>query len=96
MAALGDWQESRYFDVKDRAVLAFTDSLARDNKVSDALYADLKTHFTETEIVKLSFTVSLAGMVNRMHAVFKTDVDEATLDGALDTPFCPLPVRAGG
>ena len=79
------------FDDKDCAVLRFTDGLARDNSVPDAVYADLTAHFSEQEIVKLAFAVSLAGMVNRMHATFQTDIDSGTAEGASDTPFCVLP-----
>ena len=93
MQALSDWAASDLFDQKDRAVLAFTDSLARENRVDDALYAEVIALFSEKEVLKLSFTVSLAGMVNRVHATFRTDVDDATIAGSSDTPFCALPAR---
>ncbi len=68
-------------------MLSFTDSLARDNAVSDEVYARLSEFFDSAQILKLSFAVSLAGMVNRVHATFRTDVDAATQRGAKDTPF---------
>ena len=71
-------------------MLGFTDSLTQNNVVPDTVYSELKDHFGEPEIVKLTFTVSLAGMVNRVHAAFKTDVDEATVAAAAETPFCVL------
>ncbi|MGR8950630.1 MAG: carboxymuconolactone decarboxylase family protein, partial [Gammaproteobacteria bacterium] len=75
-------------DDKDRLVLRYTESLARDNKVSDALYKDLKEHFSDEEIMKLCITVSFAGLVNRVHATFLTDVDQMTLDAVADAPYC--------
>ena len=72
-------------------MLAFTDGLSQHNEVSDAVYVELARHFSEREILKLSFTVGLAGMVNRVHATFRTDVDDATVEAAGETPFCVLP-----
>ena len=72
-------------------MLGFTDALTRNNAVPDTVYSELKNHFGEPEIVKLTFTVGQAGMVNRRHAAFKTDVDEATVAAAAETPFCVLP-----
>ena len=83
-----EWPDSGLFDAKDRAVLAFTDSLSRDNNVSDALYKELEQWFSETEIMKLCITVSFAGLVNRVHATFLTELDEATFDAVSDAPFC--------
>lgn len=83
-----EWSDSELFDAKDRAVLAFTDSLSRDNNVSDDLYKQLEKWFSETEIMKLCITVSFAGLVNRVHATFLTELDDATLDAVSDAPFC--------
>ena len=88
MAAISNWQSSELFDNKDRAVLAFTDSLSKDNKVSDELFSELSSHFSEQEIMKLCVTVSFAGLVNRVHATFLTDVDQLTLDSVDDAPYC--------
>ena len=88
MAAISSWENSDLFNEKDRAVLAFTDSLSRDNKMSDKLYTELGRHFDETEIMKLCITVSFAGLVNRVHATFLTDVDQMTLDSVADAPYC--------
>ena len=88
MAAISSWEDSDLFNDKDRAVLAFTDSLSKDNKVSDELYAELGQHFDQTEIMKLCVTVSFAGLVNRVHATFLTDVDQMTLDSVADAPYC--------
>ena len=90
MQAMKNWSDSDVFDARDRVVLRFTDSLARENKVSDELYAELEHNFSEAEIMKLCITVSFAGLVNRVHATFNTDIDETTLDAVSDAPFCLL------
>ncbi len=88
MSALRTWNDSELFDDRDRAVLAFTDSLAKHNKVSDELFGNLSKLFSEQEIMKLCVTVSFAGLVNRVHATFLTDLDQPTLDAIDDAPFC--------
>ena len=88
MRAIADWQSSPLFDDKDKAVLRYTDELSRNSSVSDELYAELQRHFSEQEIVKLCVAVSFAGLVNRVHATFRTEVDDLTLDSVADAPFC--------
>ena len=93
MAEVGSWETSDVFDDKDRLVLRYTDSLSRDNRVEDSLYKDLTAHFSEKEIMKLCITVSFAGLVNRVHATFLTDVDQTTLDTVADAPYCLIHSR---
>ncbi|MEM7279954.1 MAG: hypothetical protein AAF385_17760 [Pseudomonadota bacterium] len=90
MAALGEWESSDNFDAKDKLTLRLTDALCQSNNVEDELYAALEAEFAQPEIMKLAFTIGLAGMVNRVHATFRTTVDRPTLEGAVDTPFCAL------
>ena len=90
MAALAEWESSDVFDARDRLVLQFTDALCRTNTIDDELYGALEEYFSKQAIVKLSFMVGLAGMVNRVHATFRTTVDATTAEGAIDTPFCVL------
>jgi hypothetical protein len=35
-------------------------------------------------------TVALAAMVNRVHAVFRTDLDDPTRAAVTDAPACPI------
>lgn len=95
MAELGTWESSVLFDDTDKLVLRFTDVLSRDNRVDDELYAALAARFTQAELLKLTFTISMAGMVNRVHATFLTDVDGSTVESVGDTGFCSIPRSAG-
>lgn len=88
LAAVHAWQESPLFDERDRAVLAYADSVGTQSSVSDAVYAALEGHFSEQQIVKLCIAVSFAALVNRVHATFRTEVDATTLDSVADAPFC--------
>ena len=93
MAQISSWEGSDIFDDKDRLVLRYTDALSRENRVDDNLYQELATHFSATEIMKLCITVSFAGLVNRVHATFLTDVDQSTLDTVADAPYCLIHTR---
>lgn len=64
--ALADWQGSQYFDARERAALAYTDAVTRDIDVPDAVFADLKTHFNERQIVELTVLIGAYNMHTRL------------------------------
>jgi alkylhydroperoxidase family enzyme len=78
-AAMADWRNSPRFDGEDRLVLELAEAVARNDRVDDALYAALEQAFSREALVRLTMTIALAGMVNRVHAMFDTDVDATTL-----------------
>ena len=57
LAALQDWQASKLFDAKERALLAYTDGVSDLGKVSDAVFSEMERHFNAQEIMELSFAV---------------------------------------
>lgn len=89
MASMADPETCASFDETDRLVLRYAETLTRENRVDDELYAALARRFPRDELVELSMTVGLAAMVNRVHATFQTDVDPATLEFVADGPACP-------
>ena len=90
MAAMADWNTVPVFDDTDRVVLRYAEVLTRENRVSDALYADLAARFPREELLELCMSVGLAALVNRVHATFHTDVDDSTRAQVGDAPFCPI------
>lgn len=90
MAAMADWATSPLFDETDRLVLRYAEVLTRENRVEDALYAELEARFPREALVKLCFSVGLAALVNRVHATFRTDVDKDTTAQVGEVPFCPI------
>jgi alkylhydroperoxidase family enzyme len=90
MAAMADPDRCASFDATDRLVLRYSEVLTRENQVSDALYAELATRFPREELLELCMTVALSALVNRVHATFRTDVDEATRAQVGDAAFCPI------
>jgi len=90
MAAMHAPETCATLDEVDRLVLRYAEALTRDNRVDDALYAELERHFSREEQVELCATVGLSALVNRFHATFRTDVDDATAASAGDVSFCPI------
>ena len=65
---LDAWRESSLYTDRERAALAWTESLTRIAKThaSDADYDLVKSQFTETEIAALTIVVSMINAWNRL------------------------------
>lgn len=90
MVAMADWETTPLFDATDRLVLRYAEVLTRENRVDDGLYAELEARFPREELLELCMTVALAAFVNRVHATFRTDVDDDTRTQVGDVSFCPI------
>jgi alkylhydroperoxidase family enzyme len=64
--ALANWRESKFFDAKERAVLAYTDSMTINIDVEDAVYDALPVHFDERRIIELTVLVATYNMHARV------------------------------
>jgi alkylhydroperoxidase family enzyme len=93
MALMDDPARCASFDARDRVVLRYAEQLTRENRVDDALYAELAASFADPELVDLALTVGLSALVNRMHATFRTDLDASTQDAVGTAAVCLLPSR---
>ncbi len=60
VAVIGD-----AFNVRERAVLAYTDAMTRDIRVKDAVFDALRPYFDEREIVELTATIAAYNLVSR-------------------------------
>jgi AhpD family alkylhydroperoxidase len=62
------WRDVGVFTARERAALAWTESLTlmAQYPVSDAIYAERREHFSTSEIVFLTATVSLINAWNRV------------------------------
>ena len=76
---LSAWRESPAFTDRERAALAWTESLTRvaETGAPDADYTLLKSHFNETEIGHLTLLIGAINLWNRtqigLRAVHKVD-----------------------
>lgn len=93
MASMGAPDSCASFDDTDRLVLRYSEALTRDNRCDDALYRELEARFNKDELVELCVTVGLSAMVNRVHATFRTDVDDSTEAAVKGMGACLLPAR---
>jgi alkylhydroperoxidase family enzyme len=63
--AVANWRSSDLFSGRERAVLAYADAMTEEIQVPDAIFAALRTHFNETEIVELTANIAGYNMVSR-------------------------------
>jgi AhpD family alkylhydroperoxidase len=63
--ALADWKSSTLFSDKERAVLAYTDTMTRDIQVPDGVFDAVKVFFEPRQMVELTATIATYNMVSR-------------------------------
>jgi len=70
---LAVWPESPFFDAREKAALAWAESLTliAETRAADPAYLALREHFSDAEIVELSLSISLANFWNRMAGGFR-------------------------
>ena len=71
--ALADWRATSLFSESERAALAFTDAMTRDIRVPDDVFADLRRHFDERQIVELSVLIGAYNMHTRVQEALQLD-----------------------
>jgi 4-carboxymuconolactone decarboxylase len=76
--ALADWRPSDLFSGKQRALLAYTDAITREIDVPDAVFDEVRTHFTERQTVELTLLISAYNMLTRFLKALKVDPEPAT------------------
>lgn len=72
--ALSAWRETPFFSDRERAALAWTESLTliSENDVSDELYETVSKYFTESERVALTMAIVAINGWNRLAISFRT------------------------
>jgi 4-carboxymuconolactone decarboxylase len=73
VTAIGDWQSTQLFTEKQRALLAYTDAMTRDIDVSDAVFVELRKHFSERQAVELTMLIGAYNMLTRFLKALKVD-----------------------
>ena len=73
IAALDD-DDSQLFSPRERAALTFAELMATDHRrIDDAVFAELRRHFSEAEIVELGVCTALFVGLGRFNAVVGID-----------------------
>ena len=80
------------YDAAQAAIVRYAQKSTRLEPIDDATYDALAAHFSVPQIMDITLTVGLSNMVNRFHATFRTDVDEATIEaGDAIAGVCAIP-----
>jgi AhpD family alkylhydroperoxidase len=71
--ALAAWRETPFFTARERAALEWTEALTliSTNAIDDDLYARVREHFSEEEIVNLSLAIIGINGWNRLAIPFR-------------------------
>ena len=77
IAAIPHWAVSDVFSDLERAVLAYTDGLVLEGgRVSDAVFAALKTELSDEEILELTYITALYEMHATMSRALRLEYDD--------------------
>ena len=71
--ALNAWRETPFFNDRERAALAWTESLTllTEGYVPDAVFEEVRRHFSDEEIVNLSMAAVAINSWNRLLTAFR-------------------------
>ena len=66
--SLDAWCECPYYSDRERAALAWTEAVTRitDGHVSDAVYEEVRPHFTDAELANLTLAIAAINAWNRL------------------------------
>jgi len=82
-----DYDRVAEFDEVDKLVVEYAIAVTTDfHRVRDAMFDRLRAHFTDSEIVELTWRIALCGAFNRFNDVLQTEVEDgiAVLDQGAD------------
>jgi len=68
---LSAWREAPFYSDRERAALAWAEALTRLDGVPDEVYEDVRGHFTEKELVDLTYAVVAINGWNRLAISFR-------------------------
>jgi alkylhydroperoxidase family enzyme len=77
VAALSDWQQSDLFTPRQRAVLAYADAMTQQIAVADAVFAELRKHLDERQVVELTMLIGTYNMFTRVLQALEIDPEPA-------------------
>ncbi len=73
--ALADWQFSPLFDEKQRALLGYVDAMTRQIEVADAVFDQVRKHFSERQTVELTMLIGAYNMLTRFLKALEVDAE---------------------
>jgi alkylhydroperoxidase family enzyme len=73
--ALADWRAGDLFDARERAALAYAEAMTMSTSVPDQVFAEVRRHFNDREIVELSVLIGTYIMHNRVMKALAIDLE---------------------
>jgi 4-carboxymuconolactone decarboxylase len=73
--ALADWRATTLFSARERAALAYADTMTRDIEVPDAVFAEVARHFDPRQTVELTVLVGTYNMNARVLQALRLDLE---------------------
>jgi alkylhydroperoxidase family enzyme len=75
-ALQGDYRTSDLFDRREKAVLAWSEAMTLNTaKRDNAVWHELRSLFSDAEIVEISLACAMFNMINRLNDSFRTDLE---------------------
>ena len=73
--ALSAWEETPFFTPRERAALAWTEAITniQQGHAPDAVYEEARKHFSEQELVRLTFAIAQINFWNRESIGFRVE-----------------------
>ena len=76
LAAIDRWAEHPGYTPRERAALAYAEMITiSPNDISDEQFADLRTHFSEREIVELTVQAAFENFRARANRALRIEAD---------------------
>lgn len=83
LEAVWDFENSDLFDGKEKAALRFSVAASSiPNAVTATHFEELRTHYSEPQIVELGATIALFGYLNRWNDTFGTELEPLAIANA--------------
>ncbi|MBV9970554.1 MAG: carboxymuconolactone decarboxylase family protein [Xanthobacteraceae bacterium] len=73
--ALADWRATAHFDARERAALGYAEAMTMTTSVQDEVFAEVRRHFDDREIVELSVLIGTYIMHNRVMKALAIDLE---------------------
>ena len=84
LAEVATWRDSTLFSASERVALEYAERVTHtEQKIDDAFFAEVKKHFTEAQIVELTFAVALENFRSKFNPAL----------GVEGQGFCVVPKR---
>ena len=84
LGEVASWRDSTLFSEAERVALEYAERITyTDSKVDDALFAEVKKHYTEAQIVELTAVVALENFRSKFNPTLGVEAQG----------FCMVPKR---